>query len=147
MYQTSFIWQTFINALVCSYYTVLALGQMKRWTFTDELVYANMPLCPWQNVSQQMAEIPRRSARQKCPPSDVGIHRHLLDRDEPARITVGGWQVGRPSKSYLSKMDVRTQAAELCRFMWPLEKSSAEADCGRIQFMEFRRVEFGLSDS
>ena len=49
-------------------------------------------------------------------------------RDEPERIIVGGWQVGRPSKSCLSKTDVRIQAAELCPFMWLLEKSSAEAD-------------------
>ena len=42
----------------------------------------------------------------------------FLLEDEPERNTVGGWQVGRPSKSCMSKTDVRTQAAELYAFVW-----------------------------
>ena len=47
------------------------------------------------DISQPMAKIPGGSAKQRCPPSNAGIHRLLLARDGPERITGGGWQGAR----------------------------------------------------
>lgn len=92
------------------------------------------PLCSWQDVSQQMAEIPEEMLDRNVP-----HHRHLLARRWAWKEYCWGL-AGRQSLAELCEQDRREdRAAELCAFVWLWENSPAEVDWGRTQFMEFRK--------
>lgn len=69
-----------------------------------------------------MAKIPGGSAKSRCPPSNAGIHRLLLARDGPERITGREWQGARLARAVRARRGDEDTSSKAMHFRVAVRK-------------------------